>query len=38
VVSFIEELGVFGTDIIPTFTLTWVYNYILKKRRKINFL
>jgi len=32
VVSFIEELGVFGTDLIPTFTLTWIYTYLLKKK------
>lgn len=29
-VSFVEEL-VPGLDIIPTFTLTWIYKYILKK-------
>lgn len=31
VVSFIEELGIFGTDLIPTFTLTWAYKYLLNK-------
>lgn len=30
-VSFVEELGVFGTDFIPTFTLTWIYKYFIKK-------
>jgi len=30
-VTFIEEIGVFGTDFLPTFTLTWVYKYIIKK-------
>jgi len=34
VVSFIEELGVFGTDLIPTFTLTWIYTYLLKKKKE----
>ena len=31
IISFIEEAGIFGTDIIPTFTLTWVYTYLIKK-------
>ncbi len=31
VISFIEEVGIFGTDIIPTFTLTWLYTYLIKK-------
>lgn len=31
IVSFIEEAGIFGTDFIPTFTLTWLYKYVLKK-------
>ena len=30
VVSFVEELGVFGTDFLPTFTLTWIYKYVIK--------
>lgn len=30
VVSFCEELIPF-TDVIPTFTLTWIYNYLIKK-------
>ncbi|MDV7188390.1 hypothetical protein R3X25_13945 [Lutibacter sp. TH_r2] len=30
-VSLVEEAGIFGTDLIPTFTLTWVYKYLLKK-------
>lgn len=30
-VSFVEEAGVFGTDFIPTFTLTWIYRYLVKK-------
>ncbi len=30
-ISFVEELGVLGTDFIPTFTLTWVYTYWIKK-------
>lgn len=31
IISFIEEAGIFGTDAIPTFTLTWVYTYLIKK-------
>ena len=31
VVSFVEEAGIFGTDFLPTFTLTWVYKYVIKK-------
>lgn len=30
-VSFIEEIGIFGTDLLPTFTLTWIYKYYIKK-------
>ena len=30
-VSLVEEAGIFGTDLIPTFTITWVYKYLLKK-------
>jgi len=30
-VTFVEEIGVFGTDFLPTFTLTWVYKYVIKK-------
>ena len=33
VISFIEEAFPF-IDIIPTFTLTWVYKYIIKKEEK----
>ena len=32
-VSFIEEIGILGTDFIPTFTLTWIYNYLIKKEK-----
>ena len=31
VISFVEEAGIFGTDFLPTFTLTWVYKYLIKK-------
>ena len=32
IISFGEEAGFFGTDIIPTFTLAWLYeNFIQKK-------
>lgn len=30
VVTFLEEIIPF-TDIIPSFTLTWIYNYVIKK-------
>lgn len=30
-VSFIEEIAP-GLDVIPTFTLTWIYQYILKDK------
>lgn len=33
VVSFLEEIGIFGTDLIPTFTLTWAYTYLIKKKK-----
>lgn len=32
--SFGEEAGFFGTDIIPTFTLAWIYEYYIKKEDK----
>ncbi len=35
VVSFIEEAGIFGTDLLPTFTLTWIYKYLIKKTGNI---
>jgi len=31
IVSFVEEAGIFGTDFLPTFTLTWIYKYVIKK-------
>ena len=34
VVSFVEEAGIFGTDFLPTFTLTWIYKYVIKKEKK----
>mgnify|MGYP001092263113 CR=1 FL=1 len=33
-VTFVEEAGFFGTDFLPTFTLTWIYKYVLKKEKK----
>lgn len=30
-ISFLEEIGIFGTDFLPTFTLTWVYYFLIKK-------
>ena len=35
VVSFLEEIGIFGTDFLPTFTLTWVYKYLIGKEKAI---
>lgn len=32
-VTFIEE-AMPGLDIIPTFTLTWIYKFLIKKRKK----
>jgi hypothetical protein len=35
-ISFGEEIGFIGTDILPTFTLAWMYeNYIQKKKPKL---
>jgi hypothetical protein len=31
VVAFLEEILPFS-DIIPTFTLTWIYNYVIKNK------
>ncbi|MFV5702062.1 hypothetical protein ACM55F_09315 [Flavobacterium sp. XS2P12] len=31
VVTFLEEILPFS-DLIPTFTLTWIYNYLIKNR------
>ncbi|UOK41340.1 MULTISPECIES: hypothetical protein [Flavobacterium] len=33
VLEFVEEL-IPGTDFIPTFTLTWIYTYLIKKEEK----
>lgn len=33
-VTFVEEAGIFGTDFLPTFTLTWIYKYVIKKDKK----
>jgi hypothetical protein len=32
VIAFVEEFLPF-TDFIPTFTLTWIYTYLIKKER-----
>lgn len=37
-VVFVEEIGVFGTDFLPTFTLMWVYKYVIKRGAEFNFL
>lgn len=31
IISFLEEMFPF-TDVIPTFTLTWIYYYLIKKQ------
>ncbi|SHG16188.1 hypothetical protein SAMN05444396_105142 [Flavobacterium segetis] len=31
VITFVEEILPFS-DFIPTFTLTWIYNYLIKKQ------
>ncbi len=33
VITFIEE-AMPGLDIIPTFTLTWIYKFLIKKNRR----
>ncbi|MDC9723787.1 MAG: hypothetical protein PSN34_13580 [Urechidicola sp.] len=34
-ISFGEEAGFFGTDIIPTFTLAWLYENFIQKKETI---
>lgn len=31
VLSFLEEAAIFGTDLIPTFTLCWIYEHFVAK-------
>lgn len=33
-IAFAEEL-IPGTDVIPTFTLTWIYTYLLSRKKSI---
>lgn len=33
IISFVEEIGIFGTDFLPTFTLTWIYKFLIKKEK-----
>lgn len=33
IIAFVEEAGIFGTDLLPTFSLTWIYKYLLKKEK-----
>ncbi len=33
-IAFAEEL-IPGTDVIPTFTLTWIYTYLLSRKKGI---
>lgn len=35
IISFGEEAGFFGTDIIPTFTLAWLYENFIQKKETI---
>lgn len=28
-ISFVEEAGILGTDIVPTFTIMWIYKYVI---------
>ncbi len=35
-ISFGEEAGFFGTDIIPTFTLAWLYENFIQKSKAIS--
>ncbi len=35
VISFLEEIFPF-TDILPTFTLTWIYTYVIRKDKGRN--
>lgn len=30
-ISFGEEIGFVGTDVVPTFTLVWIYEFYIKK-------
>lgn len=32
-ISFIEEAAILGTDFLPTFTLMWVYSFLIKKQQ-----
>ncbi len=32
-IGFIEEAGILGTDVVPTFTLLWLYTYVIKKKK-----
>ena len=34
-IAFTEEL-IPGLDIIPTFTLTWIYTYLLRKKKELS--
>lgn len=33
IISFGEEAGFIGTDIIPTFTLSWIYEQVFAKKK-----
>lgn len=32
-ISFVEEIGILGTDLVPTFTLTWMYKFLIAKEK-----
>lgn len=35
IVSFVEEI-LPGFDVVPTFTLTWIYSYVIKSSKETN--
>ncbi len=35
-ISFGEEAGFFGTDILPTFTLAWLYENFIQKKKNVD--
>lgn len=35
-ISFGEEAGFFGTDLLPTFTLSWIYEQVFVKSNELD--
>lgn len=33
IISFGEEIGFFGTDLLPTFTLSWIYEQVFVSKK-----